>query len=170
MTKGYFIIIRGPLGVGKTTISKKLAKTLKAKIFHIDKILERMKLDVVDEELGCIPPENFLKADKLIIPQIKKILDSGKVVIIDGCFYHKEQLADIKKKLEKYVAYAFTLKAPLETCMSRDSKRKKVYGKCAAEAVHKLVSRVDYGKIIDTENNAIGKSVEEILRIIGEMG
>jgi shikimate kinase len=32
----YFVIIRGPLGVGKTTIAKRLAKQLNAKYISID--------------------------------------------------------------------------------------------------------------------------------------
>ena len=34
------ILIRGPLGIGKTTIAKLLAKKLGAERFHIDKVLE----------------------------------------------------------------------------------------------------------------------------------
>jgi deoxyadenosine/deoxycytidine kinase len=33
---GYYVIIRGPLGVGKSVIAQKLAKTLKAVYIPID--------------------------------------------------------------------------------------------------------------------------------------
>ncbi len=36
----FYIIIRGPLGCGKSTIAKALSKKLNAKYFAIDKILE----------------------------------------------------------------------------------------------------------------------------------
>jgi len=34
----YLVIIRGPLGVGKTTIAKKLTVRLEGKYFSVDKI------------------------------------------------------------------------------------------------------------------------------------
>ena len=43
----YYIIIRGPLGSGKSTISKKLARILGAKCVHVDGILEKHGLVVV---------------------------------------------------------------------------------------------------------------------------
>jgi len=162
--KSFYIIIRGPLGVGKTTISKEIAKTLKAKIFHIDKILEEIKLDKVDENLGCIPSKNFLKADEFILPQIKELLDKGKAIIIDGCFYHKEQLEDLKENLKNYKGYIFTLKASLETCTSRDSNRAKSYGSGASEVVYKLVSKFDYGDVINSEGKNIKQVTNEILK------
>ena len=36
----YFIIIRGPLGIGKTTIAKKLKKILKAEYISMDEIVD----------------------------------------------------------------------------------------------------------------------------------
>lgn len=159
----FVIIIRGPLGIGKTTISGELAKVLNAKIFHIDKILEEIKLDKVDEKLGYIPSVNFLKANKTITPQIKEILDNLGRVIIDGCFYHKEQLEDLKENLRNYKCYTFTLKAALETCTNRDSNRTKSYEKSAAEAVYKLVSKFDYGNVINSEGKNIKQVMNEIL-------
>ena len=44
----YFIIIRGPLGIGKSTIAKALAEILKAEYIAIDKVLEENGLDRKD--------------------------------------------------------------------------------------------------------------------------
>ena len=41
----YIIIIRGPLGVGKSTVSKELAKKLKGRHIPIDKVLEENNLE-----------------------------------------------------------------------------------------------------------------------------
>jgi len=159
---GYYIIIRGPLGLGKSTISKALAKILKGAYISVDKVLEKNKLDKRDEKLGCISPQNFIKADKIILPEVEERLAKGKIIIFDGCFYHKEQIKHLIDNLP-YKHYVFTLKAPLEVCIKRDSKRKRVYGEGAAMAVHGLVSRFDYGTIIDTNNKTEKEVIDEIL-------
>lgn len=45
--------------------------------------------------------------------------------------------------------HIFTLKAPVEVCIERDKNRAETYGEDAARAVHSLVSRFDYGMVID---------------------
>lgn len=159
----YFIIMRGPLGVGKSAISENLAKILDAEHISLDKVLEKHNLDKGDEALGCIPPQNFIKADELILPYAESALKKGKIVIFDGCFYHREQIDDLLAKLKEYRHYAFTLKAPLDVCIQRDAGRKLVYGDGAAAAVYGLVSRFDYGTMIDTSGKTIEATIKEIL-------
>jgi len=158
----YYIIIRGPLGIGKSTIAQGLAKILHAEYVPIDSILEKHSLDAIDKGAKCIPARNFIKADEIILPSIKEKLKIGKKVIFDACFYHKEHIEHIIKNLP-YPHYVFTLKAPLEVCIKRDSKRKKTHGKDAATAVHHLVSRFDYGIVIDTNKKNLKQTIEEIL-------
>ena len=118
----YFIIIRGPLGIGKTTIAKKIAEILKGEYISIDDVLEKNNLDKVDEKEGGIPAKNFIKGNEIVIPKIKEKLNEGKIVIIEGCFYHKEQIEHFIQNLDAS-QFVFTLKAPLEVCIDRDSKR-----------------------------------------------
>jgi shikimate kinase len=160
--KPFVIIILGPLGIEKTTIANLLAKGLDAEYFSIDSILEQEGLDKIDEKQGCIPVCNFIKANEKITPKITEFLFLNKSVIIDGNFYHKEQLDHLVNTLSESKVYIFTLKAPLPTCIHRDKERKHSYGKCAAEAVYKLVSRFDYGVIINTEDKTEKEVVEEI--------
>ena len=47
------IIIRGPLGSGKTTISKLIADKINANYYSIDNVLERYNLDLCDDTLDC---------------------------------------------------------------------------------------------------------------------
>jgi predicted kinase len=155
------MIIRGPLGVGKTAVAGRLAKLLGAEHISMDSVLEKHGLDKVAEGEECIPAGNFIKADDIIFPKVKEMLGQGKTVIFDGCFYHKEHIAHITKSLA-YPGVVFTLKASLETCIDRDSKRAKPYGKDAAGAVHHLVSRFDSGTIIQTEGKTIGQVLDEI--------
>jgi broad-specificity NMP kinase len=157
----YFIIIRGPLGIGKTTIAKKLAGVLKAEHISFDLVLEKYKLDKCPPNAPCIPAANFIKADNIILPKIKKILKK-KNVIFDGCFYHKKHIQHLIKSLH-YPNYVFTLKAPVSVCISRDLQRKKTLGKDSAKAVHWLCSKFDYGIVIKTSRKTAGETVREII-------
>jgi thymidylate kinase len=157
----YFIIIRGPLGCGKSTIAQKLSEALTAEYVSIDKILEEYGLDKADPEAECIPAEKFIKANEIILPGVKEKLKNGKRVVFDACFYHKEPIEHLIKNLP-YPNYIFTLKTPVEVCIARDSKRSKTHGEDAARAVHKLVSRFDYGTVIDA-NKPLDETLKEIL-------
>jgi adenylate kinase family enzyme len=155
----YYIIIRGPLGCGKSTVSERLAKILKAHYVPIDRILDKHNL-TKEKEQGYISQKSFIKANKIIIPKAKDFLDKSKIVIFDGNFYWKSQIEDLIRRLN-YPYYVFTLKAPLEVCIERDSKRKKVHGKDAAKAVYKKSTEFEYGKVID-----ITKPISEVIKDI----
>ncbi len=156
----YYIIIRGPLGVGKSTIAQRVARILKAEYVSIDSVLAKLGLDKASHYEECIPAKNFIQAQESILPHIKKALQKGKIVIFDACFYHKGQIEHLIKSLH-YPHYVFTLKASLEACIERDSKRKKTYGKDAATAVYRLVSKFDYGTAIGEKN--LDDTIKEIL-------
>lgn len=161
------ILIRGALGVGKTTVAKDVAKKLNAEYFSIDRILEELQLDKSDGE--CIPAKNFIAAQEHTLPQIKASLTNGRSVVIDGNFYHKEQIEFFNQHFKTNVRI-FTLHAPVEVCIERDSKRKKPYGEDAARAVHSLVSRFDAGVVIDTTNKSILEVVQEIVQFTDSNG
>lgn len=156
----YFIIIRGPLGSGKTTIAGELAQVLNAEQIRVDEVLEKHDLDKIDEGEGCIPARNFIKVNEIVLPEVKEHLQNGKIVIFDACFYHKEVIEDLIENLP-FAYHVFTLKAPLDVCIQRDQDRDKTHGEGAAWAVHNLVSRFDYGTIIDVD-----KSLEDTLKDI----
>jgi shikimate kinase len=158
----YYIIIRGPLGCGKSTISKELAKELDAEYIPMDDLLEENGLDKIDKELGYIPAKNFIKADEIVLPTVNNLLRLGKVVVIDGCFYHEEQVEHLQKNLD-FIGFVFNLKLSLEKCIERDSKRKKKYGKDAAKAVYELVEKYKTGIDIDVDK-PVKECVDEVLK------
>tara|TARA_B100002003_G_C13765518_1_gene380075 strand:- start:51 stop:554 length:504 start_codon:yes stop_codon:yes gene_type:complete len=166
MMKGYYIIIRGPLGCGKSTIAEKLSRILNAKYVAIDRIVDNPKLITKEKEEGYRSQKNFIKANEIAVEKIKKILVNGKSVIFDGNFYWKSAILDLEKRLKNYKGYVFTLKAPLKTCIQRDNQRDKTHGKDAAEAVYKKSISFKYGEIIDTENKSVNEVINEIKKMI----
>ena len=157
---GFYIIIRGPLGCGKSTISKRLSKILKAKYFAVDRVLEKHDLDD-DWEAGYISQKSFKKANEIISPKAEKILYSGKPIVFDGNFYWKSQIEDLIKRLD-FPHYVFTLKVPLKVCIERDSKRGKTHGKIAAKEVYKKSTEFTYGIVINI-NRPLKECIKEIL-------
>ena len=72
---------------------------MNGKYVPIDLILEKHGLDKIDENAGCIPAENFIKANEIVLPEIKEKLSKGKTVIFDACFYHKEPIKHLIQNL-----------------------------------------------------------------------
>ena len=65
--------------------------------------------------------------------------------------------------LKNYDPVIYTLKASIETCIERDSKRNPPHEKWAAIAVHNLVSRFDYGTIINNDSSDYKSIVKRIV-------
>ena len=157
MTK--LIIIRGPAGVGKTTIAKAVAKQLNGVHFNIDQVLRDAGLDKSE---GDIPVDNFLQAQESIFPEVKKYLEQGEPVVFDGNFYYQEQIDQLTREFPDQVNI-FTLQASLETCWERNkTKEEHQLDRISVEAMHRISSNLKVGKVIDTE----GKSEEEVINEI----
>jgi len=156
--KNKLIVIRGPLGVGKTTVSKILTQNLNIEYLSLDQILKDNDLEGTDG----IPLKNFLKGNKIISEIANKSKNS---FIIDGCFYYEEQINDLKKKFDNDVII-FTLNSDVEKCIERDSKRTKVYGEDSARFVHMVTTKIQVGHKIDNSNLSIEETVEKIMNII----
>jgi len=152
----YYIIIRGPAGVGKSVVAKRLAKSLKGYYVSFDTIMRKRRLDKI--ERGRIKASNFIKTNEIAASMAIKSL-----VVFDGCFYHRSQLKNLIRKL-RCRHFVFSLKAPLAKCIENDSKRKTKsrIGPDEVKKVHKLVSKFGYGKCINTS----GKTAEQISREI----
>lgn len=153
------IIIRGPLGVGKTTVARKLAEKLGASYASIDEVLSELGLDKAEGE--GIPVGNFIRANEHIVPLLKESWSTDRPAVVDGNFYHEEQLDHLLGMSAS--SKAFTLKAPVEICIARDRDRRTPYGEDAARAVHMMVSRFDAGEVIDVAHLDADQTVAEIL-------
>lgn len=159
----YYIIIRGPLGCGKTTIANRLTKRLKGVHIAIDDYIEKHEL-LHDMENGYISQKSFIKVNKMIEPKAKELLDKGKVVIFDGNFYWESQIIDLLKRLN-HPYYVFTLKAPLNICIKRDEGRKRTYGPDVARLIYRKVMSFEHGRGIDA-TQPINKILKEIVSFL----
>jgi len=157
----YCIIIRGPLGCGKTTISKELVKKINGKYISIDEVIKENDFIGTEREKGFFTQECFLKANKVIIPKIKDSIKKGIPVILDGNFYWKSQIDYLVENLD-FKPHIFTLTAPLETCINRDSGRGKPHGKETATAIYNKSTEFEYGIQINVDKN-LNEVVEEML-------
>ena len=149
---GYYVVIRGPLGVGKSTVSRALGKTLGAELVSIDAI--------ADEHWDGGSVRLYLDANKLAAARARNALAHGTPVVLDGCFYWKTQIQDLERRLP-YPHLVFSLKAPLSVCIERDSRRPVVHGPSGAEQVFRKVARFDYGIPIDATQRVL-RAVREI--------
>lgn len=155
----YFLIIRGPLGCGKSTVSKQLAAELGAMYIAVDDVLETRDL-TGEKEDGYISQKSFQKANEIIAPGARKSMEAGKPVIFDGNFYWQSTIEDLLGRLP-YPHHIFTLSAPLAVCIERDSVRQPAHGKDAATVVYDKTMSFSYGTEIDAT-----QSIEEIIEEI----
>jgi len=159
----FFVIIRGPAGIGKTAIAKELAGRLSAHYMSVDLVLAENGLDLIKN--GIIKEENFLKSNEIIIPEVIRNLDAGKSVVLDGNFYHRFQIEDLIAKVH-YECFVFTLKATLKNCIKRDNKRKEPLGEDNIRNMYELAARFSFGTFIETNGKTESEIVDEIMSLL----
>jgi predicted kinase len=151
---GFYIIVRGPLGIGKSTVAERLAKEISGELISIDQILEEHDL----WESGRA--SEFLRANKIAASRAERSLAKGTPVILDGNFYWRSVIEDLIRRLgDRH--YVFTLQAPLAVCIERDSRRTHPYGSRATRAVYAKSTRFEHGIGVDATG-----SLEHVLRQI----
>lgn len=155
-----FIIIRGPAGVGKTTVASLLAGTLAGVRIGVDDVLAVNGLDKVVG--GCVPLENCMQANRLLLPKARSLLKEGRLVVIDGCFYHKDQLSWLLNRLQG-PRLVVTLTAGLADCIKRNRERDDPLPDEAVREVYSLVRQVDFTKNVVVRAYGHPQEVADIL-------
>jgi len=148
----YYVIIRGPLGVGKTTISRSLAKSIGAMVVSIDQI--------ADKEWDGGSVRLYLRANEVAAKKARRALALGTPVVFDGCFYWRTQIKNLERRLP-FPHAVITLTAPLSVCIQRDAGRKVRFGADAAEQVYRKVTRFESGTRINA-TRSVATTVREI--------
>ena len=116
----FYVIVRGPLGAGKTTVARALAHALRGEAVAIDPILERWEWVGGSESL-------FLRANRVAVGRSLPILSRGVPMVLDGNFYWRSVIEDLQERLS-FPHSVFTLKVPLTVCVARDKGRELSYG------------------------------------------
>ena len=161
MSKLY--IITGPAGVGKSTISKKLAETLpKSALIEGDAIYHQ----VVGSYVPAWKEGNHLDTFwKISINTIKTYLEAGYDVIFNY-IVTPTQLETIKNNFNNYSIKFIVLLVDENTLLSRDKQRPEDYQmkeRCIT-LLNSFKSR-NYNKnnILDTTNLSVDETVQTIL-------
>ena len=164
MHQAFFVIIRGPLGAGKTTISKELAREHNAHYISIDEILE--KFDLEEWEEGYISETSFIRANEIAAKESMKQLEDGLSVIFDGNFYYKRVILDLIRRLKEFEGIVITLSVPLEVCMRRDAFRRKALGEDETRMVYKKSAEFNFGIEVnaDREKKEVLGNISRIIK------
>ena len=153
MINPFVIIIAGPTGVGKTTLSKMLSKHYNYAYISEDEIAKEVFPDVYKDIEDY--PDKLKIAEKQLLKRAKEIFDSEKYVVIDRINLGKEFIEEIKKAFHKHLILK-VLWLPMETTIERDKRRE---GWASGEiAIKRFYKKYEELKPIIGEKNYIDNS------------
>ena len=155
-------VIRGPAGVGKSSVAKLLVKKTNAFLVSFDEVLEKNGLDTIVGD--SIPLINYLQANAIILPEIKQELKAGRIVILDGCFYHTEQHADLERQLQMKIP-VISLTIPLAEAVRRNALRGSTMPEHAVKEVYALVENAPLGTKLDTNRRTVEDTAANVIKL-----
>lgn len=166
----YSLVIRGPLGVGKSTIAARVAAAEGGEVISIDRIIEEEGIEEWDRDRVAL--RSFLRANDFVEPRARGIRERGRPTIVEGNFYWDPQIDDLLARLSGPTLLV-CLDAPVPVCIARDAGRPEPrpergpqagdhLGETAVRAVHRLVSEVRRGISVDA-SGSIEQSVRRLL-------
>ncbi len=164
----YYGIVRGPLGVGKTEVSRRVAAAISGTYVSIDAILEAHDLE--EWEAGFLSEGCFLRANAVAAEEVRSAIGRGAPAVIDGNFYWRSAVEDLVGRLP-YPHAILTLSAPLEVCVARDARREPPHGAEAAREVYARTSAVRFGRVIDAArpiDTVVGAVLRTLRQASGE--
>lgn len=152
--KGCYIVVRGPAGSGKSTLSKKLAEHVGGHYVELDDIRTRHRLRSA--------LKYRIRANEIAISKAKDLLDNGQVVVFDDVFYYEAQLKHLIETL-RYEHYVFTIRTTIAAVLKRNAERTKVIPRQLIKTAYWLASRFDYGIVIDNTDQKEDDVLKEML-------
>lgn len=147
------IVIAGPTGVGKTTLSKILSKHFNCAYISEDEITKEVFPDVY-KNIEDYP--NKLKiVESQLLKRAKEIFNSGECIVIDRINLGKEFIEEMKNTFHNHLILR-VLCPPMETTIKRDSKKEGwTSGK---DAIRRFYKKYEELKLIIGEKNYIDNS------------
>ena len=113
------LVLTGMMGVGKSTIGKKLAKKLKIKFIDLDKIIEKRESNSIKDIFEIKGEDYFRKIEKKVaLQELKKV--NAVIALGGGAFLNK----DIRKEVEES-AVSFWLDLNMKSILKRLKNSKK---------------------------------------------
>ena len=120
MTSPYVIVIAGPPGVGKTTLSKMLSEHFNCNYLSEDEIAKEVFPNVYKDIEDY--PDKLNIAENQLSKRAKEIFDSGRYVVIDKINLERGFIEEMKKTFHKQLIL-WVLWPPMETTIERDKRR-----------------------------------------------
>ena len=113
------LLLTGMMGVGKSTVGKKLAKKLKLKFIDIDQIIEKKEKMIIKEIFENIGEDYFRKTEKKI--SLEELKKNNSVIALGGGAFMDESI----RKEAKNSSISFWLDISLESLLIRLKNLKK---------------------------------------------
>ena len=158
------LVLTGMMGVGKSTIGKRLAKKLKLKFYDIDKIIEKKEKKTITEIFETKGQDYFRKIEKKISLDILK--KNNSVIALGGGAFINPM---IRKESENF-SISFWLDLKLESLLIRlknVKKRPLLNQKNLKETINKIYS--ERKKIYNSSDFRIKCNSMTIDQIVGKI-
>ena len=153
MRKPFVIVIAGPTGVGKTTLSQLLSKHYKCACISEDDVAREAFPDMytsLDDD-----PDKVRTVESHLLTKAKGLFDGGECVVIDRITLGRESIAEMNKTFHNRVRLA-VLWPSVGTAIERDRTRE---GWTSGEsAVKRFYRRYEELRPIIGGNNYIDNS------------
>lgn len=152
--KNHFVItIAGPMGVGKTTLSKMLSSHYNCSYISEDELAKELFPEIYINIEGY--PEKLKIAESQLFQRAKEIFDNGKCVVIDMINLDKEFIQEMRQAFHKHLILKVLCPA-VETTIERDKQRK--VWTSSENAIKLFYKRYEKLKQIIGEENYIDNS------------
>ena len=151
------ILLRGPAGVGKSTIGKQLQEQLSGNWANLD--IDLFK-HMISKDSSAFRSDT---AHDVALYFIEKLLQSSVNIIAEEIFkepFYKQTL-ELFEKYDYQILTVF-LTAPVDTVVQRDAGRAKNKGEDIIKGLHSEIVSLNEKLVIDTSQNTIQEIADQI--------
>ena len=153
MTHPFVIVIAGPTGVGKTTLSRMLSEHYHCAYISEDEVTKEVFPNIYKHIEDY--PDKVQIAESQLLKRAKERFDSGECVVIDRINLGKAFIEEINKAFHEHLVLK-VLWSPVETIIARDKRR--ADWTSGENAIKRLCRQYEDLKSIIGENNYIDNS------------